>query len=450
MRWFEGLRRIALAGCTFVPVVTGVSSPPTAAEILYQSRGDTIGCVARPAALAQAFPTNPRRRAPDWAKAVSNEGQCALVTPDSRWLLVRHDGPVTLVRSLDSGDQVYIPTMDLAAVTSQRPQPPRAAPGFPIDALADDTGKWEPAGGTAAGITGTIIVSPSLIAFESGKSLPLAASGTAALATDMNRIVTANVYRVTQPDNPVLLNGNRLCGGNQRVAFILLWHARSGDDDLLQMNAFAGPRLAAGSTDDCGRYGYGRAVQPARASVAPLRASRASWQGCEWKRFESAALGVRLLVQDCAAANQHYVFSAKGDWLEMHRPSDDRTFNGPRVLKVFAKPADQPIEEAIRLSVVQQLGPEARESCQVRAAENIDAKGPGKAFYEIVPTGAYEQKIMAELRQGPRDFGCGPYGKGQSQTYFEYHPGETTTKYLFVVYGQDEPLFDENSIEFIH
>jgi hypothetical protein len=66
-----------------------------------------------------------------------------------------------------------------------------------------------------------------------------------------------------------------------------------------------------------------------------------------------------------------------------------------------------------------------------------------------MPTGAYAQKIDKELKQEPRDFGCGEFGAGQSTAYFEYHPEESKTKFLYVDTGQDEPLFDQASIEFL-
>ena len=72
-----------------------------------------------------------------------------------------------------------------------------------------------------------------------------------------------------------------------------------------------------------------------------------------------------------------------------------------------------------------------------------------EAARELVPTGAYARLIDRELRKGPRDFGCGAYGKGQANAYFEYHPGESKTKFLWVNAGQDAPLFDENSVEIV-
>gem|GEM_PF-1356170 len=174
--------------------------------------------------------------------------------------------------------------------------------------------------------------------------------------------------------------------------------------------------------------------------------SRQAEKGCEWRPFDSSTLGLSLLIQKCAAENMRYVFSTNGDWIEAHRPSDDVTFNGPRQIKVFRKAADQPVEGAIREFFIKQLPPDASASCVVRPVEKSPVSSKDKVILEIYPTGDYEQKILEELKKEPRDFGCGRYGKAQGLSYFEYHPSEDPTKFLFVEYGFDAPLFDENSL----
>ena len=185
------------------------------------------------------------------------------------------------------------------------------------------------------------------------------------------------------------------------------------------------------------------------AASAASAASRDPEPGCAWQPFASKELGIRLLVQDCTDPRARYVFSARDGWLEQHRPADDTTYGSPRVIRVLTKPADQPIEAAIRTQFIATLADkEARASCKVAAAKGTAVKGGGKQVFQLVPTGAYEKKILRELQKEPRDFGCGDYGKGQSTVYFEYHPAESKTRFLWVDAGQDAPLFDENSIEF--
>ena len=188
------------------------------------------------------------------------------------------------------------------------------------------------------------------------------------------------------------------------------------------------------------------AARPA-AAVEP---SRPPDQGCSWESFESASLGIRLLVENCADPGMHYVFSANGDWLEQHRPSDDTIFGSHQVIRVLTKPAEQPIEAAIRQEFIATLTDKAaKASCKVARAKDTGVNGDGKILFELVPSGAYARKIERELKEEPRDFGCGDYGKGQATRYFEYHPVQSKTKYLWIDAGQDQPLFDQNSVEII-
>ena len=176
-------------------------------------------------------------------------------------------------------------------------------------------------------------------------------------------------------------------------------------------------------------------------------AARQPEKGCEWRPFDSPSLGVSMLVQECGAENMRYVFSTNGDWIEAHRPANDETFGGPRQIKVFRKAADQPIENALRDFFIKELPPESAASCVVRAVEKSPVINRDKIILEIYPTGDYERKILEELKKEPRDFGCGRYGKSQGLSYFEYHPSEDPTKFLFVEYGFEPPLFDENSLK---
>jgi hypothetical protein len=188
----------------------------------------------------------------------------------------------------------------------------------------------------------------------------------------------------------------------------------------------------------------GLAMHPALAAEP----SRAPDPGCQWETFASPTLGIRLLVENCSDPNMHYVFSAKDDWLEQHRPSDDRTFVSHQIVRVLSKPAGQPIEAAIRQQFVATLPDKAaRASCRVAPARETGVSRPGKILLELVPSGTYARLIMRQLKKEPRDFGCGDYGKGQANRYFEYHPAQSTTTYLWIDAGQDEPLFDQNSIE---
>lgn len=149
-----------------------------------------------------------------------------------------------------------------------------------------------------------------------------------------------------------------------------------------------------------------------------------------------------------------YIFYFKANQLLHRRPKPPQTFNGPLVLEVFSKPEDQKMEAAIKAQFVDKLPPKARKGCQVVPMPDplvMASAESDKRTYTIVPTGAYEKEIEEQLKKEPRDFGCGPYGKDQATSYFEYHPQETRGRFVFVKYGwrSEKPLFDEQSIELI-
>ena len=69
--------------------------------------------------------------------------------------------------------------------------------------------------------------------------------------------VMVDLYRVTSPDDPVLENGNKLCKGKP-VAYLIVWKSEKvgNEADPRTLAPFSGPKISAGSPDDCGRYVY--------------------------------------------------------------------------------------------------------------------------------------------------------------------------------------------------
>lgn len=191
--------------------------------------------------------------------------------------------------------------------------------------------------------------------------------------------------------------------------------------------------------------------------------SRDAGAGCTWKPYEFKELGVRLLFKDCEDPAAHYELHREGDWIKMRRPSDPVTFGSQYLIRVLTKPADQGITESIQKQFVEQIVINdstdksknkrdqfvARKQCGVivKAQWNDD---PLLQRFEIMPKpGKYKRQIDRQLQKEPRDFGCGEYGAGQSTTYFEYHPQQSKTKFIYVNFGWDEDaLFDEKTIVF--
>jgi hypothetical protein len=117
---------------------------------------------------------------------------------------------------------------------------------------------------TAISITGDVTISPDKITFGNGKSLPLAPAGSVpGFKGDDGKQVNATLFRVTVPDDPVLLSGQRLCGGQtaRPATFIVAWTRErrfSGDPDLRTMAVFSSSArpTGAGGPGFCGTYNY--------------------------------------------------------------------------------------------------------------------------------------------------------------------------------------------------
>jgi hypothetical protein len=118
--------------------------------------------------------------------------------------------------------------------------------------------KWTPIGRPAQTTTGHVTFTPIEITFQNGKALPLAQGGQMLFRPEAKKKrVMADLYRITVPDDPLLENGNRLCKGRP-ISYLLVWKSEAvgKEADPRTLAPFSGPRLAAGSPDDCGRYTY--------------------------------------------------------------------------------------------------------------------------------------------------------------------------------------------------
>ena len=178
------------------------------------------------------------------------------------------------------------------------------------------------------------------------------------------------------------------------------------------------------------------------AAAAPLPPD-APYPGCVWRPFQG--IGLRMPVQDCTSDSYHYEFSVHGDWIEQHRPSDDRIFGSHQVIRVLRKPAAMPIDQAVRQFARPTLPREAHGQCAVTKADLSPVRDKRKIVLTLQPAGHYLDYVE---RQQEKNAWCGPYGAEDMNTYFEYHPYESRTRFLFVIYGWDDPaLFDAQNIQ---
>ncbi|HEV7248490.1 MAG TPA: hypothetical protein VGN93_16055 [Shinella sp.] len=118
--------------------------------------------------------------------------------------------------------------------------------GAAAPALADT---YAAVSNTAMSITGDIEFDDFGITFENGKQIVFDE-----LVGDTfvvgGETVNGSVYSVSEPKDPVLLNGNRLCG--EPVTYVASW----GDADTTTVAVFSTQDVPQSDADMCASYTY--------------------------------------------------------------------------------------------------------------------------------------------------------------------------------------------------
>jgi hypothetical protein len=175
-------------------------------------------------------------------------------------------------------------------------------------------------------------------------------------------------------------------------------------------------------------------------------------QNCIWDKFESRKLGIEVPIQACSWGDLSPEFYEVDNSI-VQMPSklkNPRKFGSP-IIKVFYKKQDEDIKEEIEKEFINKLPKSQKKHCLVNESIFI-LNDPNKQTFVIEPDEFLQWKIDNDTpnNQAPPD-PCGDFGISGtgSVKYFEYHPGESTTKYVFVIIGQDTLLFDEKMIGFV-
>jgi len=190
---------------------------------------------------------------------------------------------------------------------------------------------------------------------------------------------------------------------------------------------------------------------PARAG-APAPPSRPPEKNCVWVHLTDRALGVTLYHQKCNLGFRTVDFESsprEGAVFEVLRDTaPGAAASREPVIRVLTKTAEETIAAAIR-RVALPTTPAARRS-HCRAVPAKDVRLPaGHAAYVFAPDdeAAILKRSAGDVPEPP----CGDLGMDyDSQSYFEYHPGENPRRFLFVAFGQEEhPDFDEDSLRLL-
>ena len=117
---------------------------------------------------------------------------------------------------------------------------------------------WTPISRTAQSITGKVTLATGQITFQNGTSLEISRGAQMLFRPRKGaKKVMADLYRLAPPADPVLENGNKLCGAKP-VAYLIVWKSEKlgTEIDPRTMAVFSGPKFDPGSADECARYAY--------------------------------------------------------------------------------------------------------------------------------------------------------------------------------------------------
>ena len=172
--------------------------------------------------------------------------------------------------------------------------------------------------------------------------------------------------------------------------------------------------------------------------------SRPPVKGCAWEKIADADVGLEAWVQRCDFGSRKIDFVFKDGALAI-RYADG---GAPEPLvEVFAlRPGESP-EAGIKRVYLAHTDAKLAARCML-VPYRIGKVPPGVARYAYVPNATYRKELKAKADPNVvPDPPCGAWGVAPDGIqYFELRPGSKARKVLFVRVGQDQPLFDEQTL----
>jgi hypothetical protein len=117
--------------------------------------------------------------------------------------------------------------------------------------MAQEADHYTAVSKTAMSITGDVWMDDFSITFQNDESLEFSALVANHFVVG-DKTVAASVYRVKEPADPELQNGNQLCG-NGAVSYVASWALGDG---MTAIAVFTGKRAPKSDEDMCALYTY--------------------------------------------------------------------------------------------------------------------------------------------------------------------------------------------------
>ena len=193
---------------------------------------------------------------------------------------------------------------------------------------------------------------------------------------------------------------------------------------------------------------------PALAAGAPVAApakpgpSRPAFDKCAWERASDPKVGLEAWVLRCDYGYRKIDFLFQGSSLAM-RYSDGGGKPEPVVDVLDLRPGES-LEAGMKRFFAEKTPKAVAARCVL--APYREGKIPGRSeALDLRPGRRLREGTREdpEPRRGPRP-PCGDWGTAPDGIqYFETQPASGARKFLFVRVGQDDPLFDEQTLRLL-
>ena len=187
---------------------------------------------------------------------------------------------------------------------------------------------------------------------------------------------------------------------------------------------------------------------PAFAASPQHGPSHAAFKNCAWEQTSDPAVGLAAWVQRCDYGFRKIDFVFVGHALALR--FSDGGVPDP-LIEVFEMLPGETAEAAVKRHFAEHTDKTIAARCVISAYRGWKSSRPGAKRYTFVPNAAYAKALKAKADPGEvGDPPCGDWGIAPDGIqYYEVHPASKVRKVLFVRIGQDDPLFDENSLRLV-
>jgi hypothetical protein len=187
----------------------------------------------------------------------------------------------------------------------------------------------------------------------------------------------------------------------------------------------------------------------ALAVAAPPAAgpSRAAEKDCVWEKLSDARIGLEAWVQRCDFGSRKVSFLFAGSSLAVHY--SDGGAPEPLVDVHALQPGESP-ETGVKRFFAAHTDKKLVARCVLKPVPEMKAPA-GVQRITFVPDAAYQKELDAKSDPGEvPEPPCGEWGTDPDGIeYFEIQPASGAHKFLFVRVGQDQPLFDEETLRLL-